>query len=265
MNNKITKEHLVYIIMLLAAIILTIFGVLNDNKAGEILLNIGLSMISTVIVYFLLNFLSDDPMTPVINKVNEISDELSSSIELIKSSEETGIIKAWNTRSDFPITEWIKRINNSEGDIAIFCYEMAFLIDDSNFDDAIIRKLRAGDSVRILLGKPGGVCIHARTVEEKNEGNIDERIERAARRLLSINAKLPEDTPHKVEVRYHDTPLYASIYDFGSTMIVTPQLYAQRGALAPILELRKTMNPQCMYNKYNNMFEEIWHDSEEAK
>ena len=256
--KKITKEILTYIIMFLLSIILIILGVVLNGNAADIMMNIGLSIISTVIVYFILKFCAEDPMDSIVEKVDQLSDELTASVDMLKSTKETGIINSWNTRSDCPIKEWISRIEKSDGDIRILCYAMSFLVDDGDFDDVMLKKASEGKKIQILLGNPTGECIKARTIEERNEGNIAERIERAAVRIDDINRKLPGG--NKIEIKYHDTPLYASIYIMGSKAIITPQLYATRGALAPILEIQKTDSKHCMYIKYLDMFKEVWKD-----
>ncbi len=262
MESKFTKEKLVYVIMFLLSVICILIGIWYDGTSvGDIVLNVGLSILSTVIVYFLLN-MSDDPMKPIIDRVDSISTELSQTVDLLKDVSETGVMRVWNTRSDFPVKEWIKRIRNANGDIRIFCYAMAFLIDDNEFDKAIEMKLKEGKRVHILLGKPDGLCIVNRTAEEQSEGNIAERIGRASQRLQKIN-KNAGVADNQLQIRFHDTPLYASIYIFGDTMIVTPQLYGQRGALAPIIELKKAANEDCLYNKYDHMFREIWDEHSE--
>lgn len=254
--KKVTKEILTYIIMFLLSIILIILGVVLSGNTADILLNIGLSIISTVIVYFILKFCAEDPMDSVVSKVDKLSEELTASVDMLRSTKETGIINSWNTRSDCPVKEWISRMGATDGDVYILCYAMSFLVDDSDFDETIIKIASEGKKVKILLGQPEGGCVKARTIEERNEGNIGERIERAAARINDINQKLAPE--NKVEVKYHDTPLYASIYIFGSKAIVTPQLYGTRGALAPILEIRKTESKQCMYAKYLLMFKDVW-------
>ena len=195
-------------------------------------------------------------MASVTQKIDLISEELTASVDMLKSTKETGITNSWNTRSDFPVKDWIAKIETTDGDIAILCYAMSFLVDDSNFDDALLTAIRNGNRVRILFGDPTGECIKSRTLEEKNEGNISERIERAVSRIQSINQQLP--VHEKIEIKYHNTPLYASVYIWGSSALITPQLYATRGALAPILEIKKTNSKQCIYNKYYEMFEAIW-------
>lgn len=255
--KKISKEVLTYIIMLLISIILIIIGVVwSGNTWADILFNIGLSILSTVIVYFILKFCAEDPMDAVVGKVDRLSKELTESVDMLRSTKDTGIINFWNSRSDYPTREWISRISNTNGDIRILCYAMHFLLDEANFDDELARVAQAGKKVKILVGMPNGECVKARTLEEKSEGNIAERIERASARIERINNKLPQDK--QIEIRYHNTPLYASIYVFGSNMLVTPQLYGTRGAKAPLIEIRDNENTQCMYKKYIEMFNEVW-------
>ncbi len=256
---KVKKEQLVYIILTLLSILLIVIGVVVKDPYGAISLNIGLSIISTVIVYFILKILSDDPMKPILDQFARLSEELRQSSNLLSSSSVTGLIGVHNTRSNLPTSDWISRIKDCDGDISIFCYAMQFLVDDANFDEAIKTKLKEGKRIKILLGSPNGMFINARTAEEHDEGNIAERINRAKSRLEQINNDVAVD--NRIEVRYHDTPLYASIYILGSKMIVTPQLHGQRGALAPVFELVQVNDQRCLYNKYSEMFNSIWNKS----
>ena len=243
--------------MLLISVILIILGVINEGDfIADIGINIGLSILSTVIVYFILKVGAENPMEPIIEKMDLLSNELTVSIDMLKSTKETGIINTWNSRGDYPAKEWISRISSTNGDINILCYAMHFLLDEPDFDDELIKVAKDGKKVRILVGLSNGEYVKARTIEEKSEGDIGERIKRVSDRLACINNELPEGK--KIEIKYHDTPLYASIYVFGSNMLVTPQLYATRGAKAPLLEIKDTENAQSLFKKYLRMFDAVW-------
>lgn len=68
-----------------------------------------------------------------------------------------------------------------------------------------------------------------------------------------------------LHIKLHDTPLYASIYRFGDTMLVTPQLYGTRGAKAPLMRIIKTDNDSSIYDSYNLYFDEVWNDAIDLK
>lgn len=98
--------------------------------------------------------------------------------------------------------------------------------------------------MEILLGS----YIDARTIEEKIEGSISDRIKTSIARIQAIS--------DKIEILYFNAPLYASIYEFGTKMLVTPQLYGTRGASAPLIMLEKTENG--LFDSYNKYFDDIW-------
>ena len=168
-------------------------------------------------------------------------------------AERTGLVGVWTKRAYLGTNEWIDYLRQADGEIKILCYSMAFLPEHPDFADVINEKLSEGHRVRILFGNPKGAYINARTVEMRTEGLISARIHTSVTRIRAIDNE-------NLEYRFFDEPLYASIYEFGSTMLVTPQLFARRSACAPLLMFEKTDGG--LFDSYDEYFEEVWGSAE---
>lgn len=135
MQRNIKKDVLVYIIIMLTSIIVLIYGVLKNNSLiGTISINIGTSILASVIIYFILNFFIGDPLKPIVNSMEKINMGLSDTVSLLGQASETGLQGVWNNRSDLGTKEWIRILDESHGDIDILCYAMTFLPEDPNFN-----------------------------------------------------------------------------------------------------------------------------------
>ena len=170
------------------------------------------------------------------------------SVNLLSKVEETGLIGVWTMRSDLSINDWLQYLSQSDGDINILCYAMHFLPEHPRFASIISEKLTNGVSVRILFGDPKGTYIKSRTDEERTEGSISSRIETSVQRIKAIS--------NDIQIKYYDAPLYASIYTFGSKMLVSPHLYGVRGACAPLFMFQST--EEGLYASYFKYFEDVW-------
>lgn len=151
----------------------------------------------------------------------------------------------------------MKKINESQNNIDILGYAVAFLTDHPDFINSLRKKTNSGCCVRILLGDPNGKCIKSRNLEEKNEGSIPSRI---ATSLSRLSVLMKEG---KVEVRIHNTPLYCSIYRFDDNLLVSTHLYGIKGSSAPLFLYEKTKD-DSLFNTYMKHFEDIWEQSKKC-
>ena len=243
------KKLFVYIILCLIAIILIGCGCFyNAFMIGGVCVSVGASILATVLINCLTEKWLGDPLNTIICNMKNIGNKLNDSVSLLAMSKSVGLVGVWSKRVDLETKDWINYLKQSEGDIKILCYAMSFLPEHPNFASVINEKVSQGYKIKILFGDPEGNCISARTMEEKMEGSIAERIKTSAIRVQAVN--------DKIEIRYFNAPLYASIYEFGNRMFVTPQLYGTRGAGAPLIMLEKTEDG--MFDSYDKYFEDVW-------
>lgn len=243
------KKMLVYIILCLIAIILIGYGYFcRDSIIGGVCVSVGASILATVLINSLTEKWLGDPLNAIIQNMRNIGNKLNESVSLLSMSKSTGLVGVWSKRADLETKDWINYLKQSDGDIKILCYAMSFLPEHPRFANIIDEKISKGFKVKILFGDPNGSYIEARTVEERTEGCISDRIKTSVVRVQEIN--------DKIEVRYFNAPLYASIYEFGTKMFVTPQLYGIRGAGAPLIMIEKTEDG--LFDSYDKYFEDVW-------
>lgn len=243
------KKLLVYLFLFIIAIVLVGFGYISiDSKIGGVCISVGASIMSTILINTITERWLGDPLYTIMQNMKGIGNKLNDSVNILTMSKSTGLVGIWNKRVDLETKDWISYIEQTEGDIKILCYAMSFLPEHPNFKKVISNKISKGYAIRILFGDPDGSYIHARTLEENTEGSISERIKASVARIQSIS--------DDIEIRYFNAPLYASIYEFGSRMFVTPQLFGTRGAAAPLVMLEKT--EEGLFSSYDEYFENVW-------
>lgn len=245
-QKKITI--LVYVVLFLVSIILIWFGYLYGEQIGGVAISVGASIIATIIINVLTTKFIGDPLSLIAESMRMTGKKLNETVDVLAMTGKEGILGVWQKRADLDTGVWVKHLEEAEGDIDILCYAMAFLPEHPKFKQTIEEKISHGSRVRVLFGNPNGECVANRTKEEKTEGSIAERIVTSEARVRAIS--------DSIEIRYFDAPLYASIYNFGSEMFVTPQLYGVRGACAPLFLLEQ--KEDGLYESYAEYFESVW-------
>lgn len=105
-------------------------------------------------------------------------------------------------------------------------------------------------SVRLLLGDPDGRAV-ARRDEEEGRVGVDGRV----RLVLGYLAPVLADP--RIEVRLHDTTLYASAYRFDADLLVNQHVWGSPAAANPLLHLRGP-DTAPLIAVYQQGFERVW-------
>lgn len=253
-ERNVAREYLVYTILLLLGCLTTLAGVFMPMRGQTVALSIGTSVIAASIISFTVRYLLGDPFSGVTKEITEVShalsENLNEAVTVLGSASSTGLLSIAVRRSDVQTDFFVEQIRTSRQNIDLLAYAMAFLPEHPATVPLLKERALTGCQIRILLGDPNGACIKARSVEEKFEGSIQSRIEATLARLEQLKG-LPN-----VDIRFHDTPLYSSVYRFDSKMIVTPQLYGVRAAAAPLLYLARLEDG--LFDRYLSHFDAIW-------
>lgn len=149
---------------------------------------------------------------------------------------------------------WHSFFKHAETEIGILAYAALFLAEDAGIVRTIAERAKDGVTVRILLGNPDGPQIRVRGEEEGIGASITAKIHNVIvllRPLLDIEG---------VELRYHDTPLYNSIYRSDEDLLVNPHVYGLAAAQAPVLHIRAHQG-NTMARMYLDGFERVWTDA----
>lgn len=115
----------------------------------------------------------------------------------------------------------------------------------------IADRARAGVTVRLLVGDPDSAYVAKRGDDE----GIGESLAAKIRNVLVLLEPLRKY--ETVEIRLHQTTLYASIYRADQELLVNPHIYGVPAANAPVLHLHLTDNADISAT-YLASFDKAW-------
>lgn len=168
------------------------------------------------------------------------------------------VINVYPHRSAIPLDLWSRLLAQTTDRIDILVLAGLFLAEEPSFARTIKQKARDGLKVRMLFGDPDEDEATKRSSEERlASGTVPARIRNA---LALIEPLAAIDG---VEIRYHRTTLYNSIFRFDDEMLVNMHVYGQPGAYAPALHLR-LLPAADLFETYTTSFEQVWSESYEA-
>jgi hypothetical protein len=161
------------------------------------------------------------------------------------------VLATYPHRWAVPRETWQNLFELAEHEIGILVYAGLFLSEDVGLLKTLATKAREGVAVRILLGDPDSPQIAARGDDE----GIGEAISAKVRNALTFYQ--PLSIIEGVEIRLHQTPLYASIYRADDELFVNPHIYGIPAAQSPVLHVRAVEDGD-MASTYLGSFERIW-------
>lgn len=171
---------------------------------------------------------------------------------------ESELVKLYPHRNSIPADLWDHLITNASEHVEILVHAGIFLIERPTFVRDLASKAEAGARIRLLFGEPASREVARRSEEEQlGKGTLGSRIRNALafyRPLQGIEG---------VEVRFHKTTLYNSIFRFDDEMVVNTHVYGFQGAHAPALHLRR-LSAGDLFETYSESFEHVWNLSKPA-
>ncbi len=117
--------------------------------------------------------------------------------------------------------------------------------------EALAHQARAGVRIRLLLGDPDSAAVAIRGREEGIGDGLAARIR--------ISEKYLQETAltDGVELRWHATTLYNSIYRSDDTMLVNAHVYGMPASQNPVLHLRRAPTGR-VFDHYLASFDKVW-------
>lgn len=168
------------------------------------------------------------------------------------------VITVYPHRSAIPLDLWTRLLSKTTERLDVLVLAGLFLAEEPLFARTVKKKTRDGLAVRMLFGDPDADEATKRSGEERLASTtVPSRIRNA---LALIE---PLVGIEGVELRFHKTTLYNSIFRFDDEMIVNMHVYGQPGAYAPALHLRQ-LPAGDLFETYSNSFEQVWSESYEA-
>ena len=167
------------------------------------------------------------------------------------------VVAVWSRRADVPLQLWRDLIRSAIESLDVLVFAALWLPESHPDLAAMLQdRARAGLCIRLLAGDPDSDRVAQRGMDE---GIGPDAIGAKIRNALTFYSALAE--AGVVEVRLHDTTLYASLYRADSDMVVNPHIWGLPAAHAPAMQLRRD-GDDGVFSSYQRSFERIW---EQAK
>jgi hypothetical protein len=147
------------------------------------------------------------------------------------------------------VWQWL--FSQAEEEIGILVHSGLFLAEDDGILRILAEKAHAGVGVRVLLGDPDSAGVAERVADQGE----DEATAASIRNALAMYGPLRE--VNGIEIRLHETPLYASLYRGDDDLLVNPHAYGIPASHAPVLHVRRS-GPGDMAGVYIESFERVW-------
>lgn len=168
------------------------------------------------------------------------------------------LVAAYAHRSDAPSSLWTQLIDGARSHVDLLGYAVQFLPElYAGLGDRLVAKAEEGCVVRIAVANPQSVSLAARDAEEGLDGGLIHRVRTTLRHL---SAAVDSD---RTEVRYHDIPMYNSVFRFDDQLLLTPHLFRRAGYQASMLHLRR-VGANGMFDNYVQHFDDVWNTATPA-
>lgn len=162
------------------------------------------------------------------------------------------IVNAYAHRADVPTELWWRLFCEANAHVDLVGYALLHLPENhSRLVDLLRGKAAAGCVIRIAVADPDSANVARRDEEEQLGGTLGGRIR------TSLHYLDPLCECAGVELRYHDTPMYNSVFRFDDDMLVTPHVYGRPGRLSPLLHLRRRQE-DGIFDNYLTHLEDVW-------
>ncbi|MEV7008861.1 helix-turn-helix domain-containing protein [Streptosporangium sp. NPDC051022] len=164
---------------------------------------------------------------------------------------ETEIVAVYPHRWAVPKDAWGRLFAAARERIDILVYSGIFLAQDTGIVRVFADRADAGVRIRILLGDPDCAQLAQRGIDE----GIGDDLAAQVRTALVFYRSLRRH--ENVEVRFHDTVLYNSIYRADDQLMVNAHVYGSFASNAPVMRLREVPGG-TMVATYATCFEAVW-------
>ena len=147
---------------------------------------------------------------------------------------------------------WRSLLDNAVDHIDVLVFSGLFLPDGyPEVAKLLASKAEQGTQVRLAFGDPDSEAVRRRGEEERIGDGMAARI-----RLSLIYLRDAIGAPG-VELRFHATTLYNSIYRFDEDMLINAHVYGAPAAHSPVLHLRRLPGAR-LFDHYQASFERVW-------
>jgi hypothetical protein len=162
------------------------------------------------------------------------------------------LVTLYPNRGAVPGALWRSLLDGAEGSIDVLVFSGLFLPDGyPEVAKLFAAKAEQGVKLRLTMGDPDSDAVRLRGEEERIGDGLAARV-----RLSLVYLRDAIGAPG-VELRFHGTTLYNSIYRFDDDMLVNAHVYGAPAAHSPVLHLRRLPGGRLV-DHYQTSFERVW-------
>ncbi len=162
------------------------------------------------------------------------------------------VVAAYAHRTDVPPSAWLQLFLQAREKIDLLGNAMLFVPEqNSGLVDLFKEKATKSCKIRITVADPTCMAVQWHDEEEQLGGTLPARIQTTLHHLRGIR------NFDGIEIRYHSTILYNSLFRCDNEMFVTAHLYGLHGSKAPLLHLRY-LGPNGIFANFAAHFEAVW-------
>jgi hypothetical protein len=258
--------------------IVILFGIIvgqSSNVMPDLLLSIGLSILTVSLINILWGWMGNEPVKNSIdeiqksvqesieeirNPIQKSITEIQDSIELLQDSHKTGVIRVMSDREDFIKKRLESFRTRMRTATEIDVMGRVLYSNWANSDDIkeIFRDTaeRRKCTIRILVLDPDGTVAQDRDAQEKRKGASIANIRDTLRIFTELKESLSENALGTIELKTIDAILYEQIARVDGYIWVQPYLHYVHGSGCPSFEIEGTTT--SLYKKYKAEFEALW-------
>jgi hypothetical protein len=165
------------------------------------------------------------------------------------------LVTLYPNRGAVPGALWRSVLDGATDHIDVLVFSGLFLPDGyPEVANLFAAKAEEGAKLRLAMGDPECEAVRLRGEEEQIGDGLAARI-----RLSLIYLREAIGAPG-VELRFHATTLYNSIYRFDDDMLVNVHVYGAPAAHSPVLHLRRLPGGR-LFDHYQASFERVWNQA----
>lgn len=163
------------------------------------------------------------------------------------------VIATYGRRSDAPASAWWQLFIQADVQIDMLANAMLFIPEqNTRLVDLLREKADNGCKIRIAVADPSCEAVRLRDEEEGLGGTLPGRIRTTLYHFRSLRDYAD------IEIKYHSTILYNSLFRGDDELFVTPHLYGLHGSQAPLLHLRRFRGDDGIFANFTRHFEHVW-------
>lgn len=167
-----------------------------------------------------------------------------------RDATDSELVQIWPKRNDVPGEVWRSLLHQAGDQVDILIYAGSFLFEAYDLVETIRLKAESGTNFRILIGDGRSEAVRVRQREEGRPA-IGDRC-RSSLEYISAVAGVSG-----VNIRTHQTTLYASVFRFDDSMLVNNHTYGSFASHSPVMHLRRVPGGQ-LFDFYAQSVDRVW-------